>query len=67
MTGPRAQGDVAPIPGIAWAQVRSVLLAYWRAVGVRPLAELTLAGSKAPRLPYALPIAVGALATLWWQ
>ncbi len=43
------------------------LFAYWRVVGVRPLAELTLAGSKAPRLPYALPIAVGALATLWWQ
>ena len=30
MTEARAQRDVAPIPGIAWAQVRSVLLAYWR-------------------------------------
>ena len=42
-----------------------LLLAHWRVVGLRPLPELTLAGSRGPRLPFALPIAAGALAAIW--
>jgi prepilin peptidase CpaA len=43
------------------------LLGYWRLAGVRPHPGLTLetAGGRAPRLPYALPIAAGLLLTLW--
>jgi prepilin peptidase CpaA len=44
-----------------------LLLAHWRVVGVRPLPELTLEGSRGPRLPFALPIAAGALAAIWFQ
>src|SRR5262245_31648261 len=42
-----------------------LLLAHWRVVGVRPLPELTLEGSKGPRLPFALPIAAGTIAAMW--
>ena len=42
-----------------------LLLAHWRVVGVRPLPELTLEGSRGPRLPFALPIAAGAIAAMW--
>ena len=42
-----------------------VLLLFWRAVGIRPLPELTLEHSRGPRMAYALPIAVGALTTVW--
>ena len=43
------------------------LLTYWRVVGIRPHPGLTLesAPAAAPRLPYALPIAVGLMVTLW--
>lgn len=43
------------------------LLTYWRIVGVRPHPALTLeaADARAPRLPYALPIAAGLVVTLW--
>lgn len=43
------------------------LFGYWRLAGVRPHPGLTLetTGSKAPRLPYALPIAAGLVVTLW--
>lgn len=41
------------------------LLLFWGTSGVRPLPELTLQGSRGPKLAYALPIAVGALTTLW--
>lgn len=44
-----------------------LLLAHWRVVGIRPLAELTLEGSRGPRLPYALPIAAGAVAAIWFR
>jgi len=44
-----------------------LLLAHWRVVGVRPLPELTLEGSSGPRLPFALPIAAGACAALWFR
>lgn len=43
------------------------LLGYWRLAGVRPHPSLTLdaPGRRAPRLPYALPIAAGLVLTLW--
>jgi prepilin peptidase CpaA len=44
-----------------------LLVTHWRVVGVRPLPELTLEGSRGPRLPYALPIVVGAFATMWFR
>jgi prepilin peptidase CpaA len=42
-----------------------LLLAHWRVVGLRPLPELTLEGSRGPRLPFAVPIAIGAVAAIW--
>ncbi len=42
-----------------------LLLAHWRVVGIRPLPELTLERSRGPRLPFALPIAAGAIAVMW--
>ena len=41
------------------------MLRFWRAAGVRPVEGLTLSSSAGPRLPYALPIAVGVMVTLW--
>jgi prepilin peptidase CpaA len=41
------------------------LLMFWRIAGVRPHPELTLGAGKGPRLPYAFPITVGAMAVLW--
>jgi prepilin peptidase CpaA len=41
-----------------------MLLKYWRVMGVRPLPELTLANGRGPRLPYAIPIAAGAVAMI---
>jgi prepilin peptidase CpaA len=43
----------------------SVLLLHWRANGLKPVHEISLAGSTGPRLAYALPIFVGLLATIW--
>jgi len=42
-----------------------MLMTYWRVVGVKPLPELTLATARGPRLPYAIPIAAGAIAAIW--
>ena len=42
-----------------------LLLAHWRVSGVRPLDELSLDNKDAPRLAYGLPIAVGAMVTIW--
>jgi prepilin peptidase CpaA len=44
-----------------------LLLMHWRVAGVRPLHEVTLAGSKGPRLAYAVPILCGLLATFWLE
>lgn len=41
------------------------LLAYWRVMGIRPMAELTLDTGRGPRLAYALPILAGTVATIW--
>jgi len=42
-----------------------MLFAHWREAGIKPLPALTLEGSRGPRLPYALPIAAGAVAAIW--
>jgi prepilin peptidase CpaA len=42
-----------------------MLLSYWRVVGVRPLDELTLAHSHAPRLAYGVAILAGTMVTVW--
>ena len=44
-----------------------VMLMHWRLVGLKPVPGLTLTDTRAPRLAYALPIAAGALLTLWRQ
>jgi len=41
------------------------LLLFWKGAGLRPMPSLTLESSFSPRLAYALPIAAGALTTLW--
>jgi prepilin peptidase CpaA len=38
---------------------------FWRTAGIRPFDQLTLGESRGPKLAYAVPIAVGALTTLW--
>ncbi len=48
----------------AFANVR-LLLSHWQVVGVRPLHALTLDGSAAPKLAYAVPILAGTLVTVW--
>jgi len=57
---------VALASGYARQAVANVwmLLSYWRVMGVRPLPELTLATARGPRLPYAIPIAAGAIAMI---
>ena len=42
-----------------------LMLMHWRLVGPKPVPGLTLRDGRAPRLAYAIPIAVGALCTLW--
>jgi len=42
-----------------------LMLMHWKVVGPRPVPGLTLRDRRAPRLAYAIPIAVGALCTLW--
>ena len=42
-----------------------LLLSHFRVVGIRPHPDLTLTRGSGPRLPYAVPIAVGAAAALW--
>jgi prepilin peptidase CpaA len=60
---------IAGITGHLRAAVDNLndLLLHFRVVGVRPHPTLTLRRSKGPRLPYALPITAGAVATMWLQ
>ncbi|MFN7979723.1 MAG: prepilin peptidase [Vicinamibacterales bacterium] len=41
------------------------LARFWIVAGVRPEPSLTLAEGRGPRLPYAVPILLGLLVTLW--
>jgi len=43
----------------------TALVRYWSLVGIKPLPELTLEAGAGLRLPYALPILVGLVVTLW--
>lgn len=43
------------------------LVGWFRVSGFRPEPSLTLDRARGPRLPYALPIAVGLVVTLWLQ
>lgn len=58
---------VAVVRGYLGAAMRNLrlLLATWRAMGIRPVEPMTLATSPGPRLPYSLPIAAGLIAALW--
>jgi prepilin peptidase CpaA len=49
----------------AFRNVR-LLLCHWRVAGLKAVPELTLDGSKAPKLAYAVPIFVGMVATVWF-
>ncbi len=42
-----------------------LLFSHWRAVGVRPLNEISLDGGAGPRLAYAIPIFAGLLVNVW--
>jgi prepilin peptidase CpaA len=42
-----------------------MLLTHWRVMGMRPLEDVTLTGTRGPRLAYAVPIAIGTVVTLW--
>jgi prepilin peptidase CpaA len=42
-----------------------LLFSHWRAVGVRPLPEISLDGGAGPRLAYAIPIFAGLLVNVW--
>lgn len=41
------------------------LLMFWRVAGIQPMPNLTLQTARSPRLPYALPIAAGAVIAIW--
>jgi prepilin peptidase CpaA len=42
-----------------------LLLAFWRNAGLRPHPDLTIRTTRGPKLAYAIPIAIGAVTTLW--
>jgi prepilin peptidase CpaA len=42
-----------------------LMLMHWRVAGPQPVSGFTLQDGQAPRLAYAIPIAVGAVFTLW--
>jgi prepilin peptidase CpaA len=42
-----------------------LLLTHWRVMGIGPVEEITLAGSKGPKLAYAVPILSGTVLTIW--
>ena len=65
-------GGAMAIVVIAWrGYVREtfwnlwLMLNVWRTAGFGPVAGLTLETSRGPRLAYALPIAAGAVTTIW--
>lgn len=41
------------------------LIQFWAVMGVRPFPALTLEHASGPRLPYAVPIAIGVGVSLW--
>src|SRR5262245_44534788 len=43
------------------------LLQHWTVNGIRPLDDVSLEGSRGPRLAYALPIFAGLVLATWWH
>jgi prepilin peptidase CpaA len=69
--GAVAGGVMAVAVGLAHGYLRQAisniggLLVFWATQGIKPVAALTLEHGHGPRLPYALPIFVGLVVTLW--
>jgi prepilin peptidase CpaA len=42
-----------------------LMLMHWRVAGPRPVPGFTLRDARAPRLAFAIPIAIGVVCTLW--
>lgn len=69
--GALAGGIMAVVVALVGGYLRTALenvwtlLGFWRFAGIRPLDGMTLATSKGPRLPYALPITTGLVLALW--
>jgi len=66
-----AGGAMAVVVAVANGYLRRafdnvwMLLCHWRVAGLRVLPELTLDGSSAPKLAYAVPILAGMVAVAW--
>ena len=66
-----AGGAIAIVVALGYGYLKQafsnlyLLLMHWRVVGVRPLEQITLRGTKGPRLAYAIPIAIGTVVTIW--
>ena len=65
-------GGIVALPLIVWrGRFRATmvnlwaLVTHWRVAGLKPHPVVTLENPEAVRMPYALPISLGALATLW--
>ena len=64
-------GGVALVVAISRGYLRQALgnllalARFWIVAGVRPEPSLTLAEGRGPRLPYAVPVLLGVLVTLW--
>jgi prepilin peptidase CpaA len=58
---------VALIYGYLGTALKNIklLLCHWRVAGIQALPEITLEGSRAPKLAYAFPILMGLVATVW--
>ena len=66
-----AGGVVAVMVSVGHGYLRQALsnvwlmFTHWRVAGLRPVPGLTLKDATAPRLAYAIPIALGLVCTLW--
>lgn len=66
-----AGGVMAVIVSVYYGYLRQaasnvwLMLMHWRAAGIKPVPGLTLRDARAPRLAYAVPIAIGLVGTLW--
>jgi prepilin peptidase CpaA len=65
-------GGVLAVPLVLWrGRLRATIVnlwsivLHWRLSGLKPHPVVTLDNPDAVRMPYALPLAIGALATLW--
>lgn len=66
-----AGGVLAVVAAVSRGYLRQALrnvlglVRFWMVAGVRPEPSLTLAHGKGPRLPYAVPVLLGLLVTIW--